>query len=47
MISVANIEKTDKGWLVRSDYGIFGYTLGPYRWRWQALIVAWLEGGNR
>lgn len=46
MLSVARVEKSDKGWVVKVDWDVYTETLGPYRWKWMANIVAWWADGN-
>lgn len=43
MVSDAHIEKHPKGWLAKVDWGFGTAVYGPYRWRWMARLVAWLE----
>lgn len=34
-----------KGWFVYVNWGSIIVVRGPYRWKWLARIVAWLEEG--
>lgn len=46
MVSMAKVEESGKGWIVKVDWGMFTTTYGPYRWRWVARLVAWMEDGR-
>ena len=46
MTSTTTIEQGAHGWLVNVHWGRFTQTHGPYRWRWTARVVAWLEDGQ-
>lgn len=46
MVSIARIEHSPQGWLAKVDWGRHTAVHGPYRWRWLARLVAWLEDGE-
>ncbi|HEX9136752.1 MAG TPA: hypothetical protein VF905_07380 [Nitrospirota bacterium] len=46
MVTSATIKRNEFGWNVYVDYGISITAFGPYRWRWLAFLVAWLEDGQ-
>lgn len=46
MLSTTHIEKRPAGWFVQAFWGRATVTHGPYRWRWMARVMAWLEAGQ-
>lgn len=46
MVSLARIEQSSDGWRAKVDWGRTTEVHGPYRWRWMARLVAWLEDGQ-
>lgn len=46
MSSSACVEKQPAGWVAKVDWGFVTATHGPYRWRWLARLIAWLEDGQ-
>jgi len=46
MLSTAHVEKQPNGWVARVDLGFATATHGPFRWKWVARIVAWLNVGD-
>lgn len=46
MVSIASVEKQQAGWFAKVDWGCGTASHGPYRWRWMARLVAWLEDGQ-
>ena len=45
MVSRATHHRTPQGWMVREEWGGAVETHGPYRWRWTARLLAWLNDG--
>lgn len=43
MLTSTEVIKKNDGWYVDVRWGLVTETLGPYRWRWFAYFVAWLE----
>lgn len=46
MVTKSEVEKTQKGWYVNVYLGNTKLIYGPYRYRWIAVIIAWLEDGQ-
>lgn len=47
MVTYAWVEQhSNRRWVVKVDWGRTTETLGPYRWRWLARLVAWFEDGQ-
>ena len=45
MTSTTRVERSKEGWVVVMNAGLFVINYGPYRWRWVARLVAWMEDG--
>lgn len=46
MVSIARIDSGPLGHAVLVDWGRSTEVFGPYRWRWMARFVAWMEDGQ-
>lgn len=46
MLTGTEVVKRAKGYYVKVNWGPVIETLGPYRWRWMARVVAWFEDGQ-
>ena len=45
MVTTTTCFRTMAGWVVGVHWGSTVETHGPFRWRWVARIVAWLNDG--
>lgn len=45
MTSTARIVREPDGWYVTVQWGSLVEVDGPYRWRWVARFLAWLDDG--
>ena len=47
MLSIARLKPAAAGgWEVHVDWGRSTEVWGPYRWKWVARLVAWMEDGQ-
>jgi hypothetical protein len=42
MTSQASVEKEKEGWFAIVDWAASIECFGPFRWKWQAKIIAWM-----
>lgn len=46
MTTTATVALTTNGWVVNVEIGSSITTRGPYKWKWVANIVKWLENNE-